>query len=161
MQAGTKGHVSVDVDAPADKLYELVSDVRRMGEWSPECRHCEWLDGATGPAEGARFKGTNRHGLARWSTKPRVVAAKQGREFAFVIRHRGRDMTKWTYSFEPAAEGTTVTESFEMISDMPWYFRLSDRLLMGVQDRKADLEANMRNTLERLKAAAEGDPVTP
>jgi hypothetical protein len=161
MEAGTESHVSLDVNAPADKLYELVSDVRRMGEWSPECRDCEWIDGATGPAVGARFKGSNRHGLARWSTRPLVVSASEGREFAFVIRHLGRDMTKWSYRFEPAAEGTTVTESFEMLNGVPWYFRLSERVLMGVRDRKADLEANMRQTLERLKAAAEGDPSPP
>ncbi len=42
-----------------------------------------------------------------------------------------------------------------MVRDMPWYFRLFDRLLMGVADRKADLETNMGETLRRLKAAAE------
>lgn len=113
------------------------------------------MDRGTGPAVGARFKGTNRRGLTRWSTKPRVVAAEPGREFAFVIGHLGRDMTRWSYRFEPTSGGTTVTESFEMVRDMPWYFRLSDRLLMGVADRKADLETNMGETLRRLKAAAE------
>jgi hypothetical protein len=124
-----------------------------MGEWSPECRHCEWIGGATRPAVGARFKGTNRHGVARWSTKPRVVTADPGREFAFVTGHLGRDMTKWSYRFEPADDHVTVTESFEMLCDMPWYFRLADRLLMGVKDRKADLETNMQETLRRLKTA--------
>jgi hypothetical protein len=48
-----------------------------------------------------------------------------------------------------------VTESFEMLADMPWYFVLGDRLLMGVKDRHADLEKNMADTLQRLKAASE------
>ena len=142
-------------------LYDLVSDVPRMGDWSPECRRCEWIDGATGPAVGARFKGSNQRGLARWSTKPRVVSADPGREFAFVTGHLGRDMTKWTYRFTPASDATTVTESFEMLRAMPWYFRLADRLLMGVTDREADLTTNMTETLQRLKTAKEEAITTP
>jgi Polyketide cyclase / dehydrase and lipid transport len=126
-----------------------------MGEWSPECRRCEWIGGATGPVVGARFKGTNRRGVARWSTRPRVVVADPGREFAFVIGHRGRDMTRWSYRFEPASDGTKVTESFEMLREMPWYFRFADRFLMGVKDRTADLVASMGETLQRLKIAIE------
>ena len=93
------------IDVSPEVLYDLVSDVRRMGEWSPECQRCEWIDGATGPAVGARFKGSNAHGRARWSTTTKVVAAESGREFAFVTGHLGRDMTKWSYQFEPASDG--------------------------------------------------------
>ena len=89
--------------------------------------------------------------MFRWSTKPRVVVADSGREFAFVTTYLGSDMTKWTYRFEPAPNGARVTESFEMMRDMPWVFRVTDRL-MGVKDRKADLEAGMGETLRRFKA---------
>ena len=155
MKVGTRGEASIEVDASPAALYEVVSDVRRMGEWSPECRSCKWVGGATGPTVGARFKGSNRRGIARWSTTPRVVVADPGREFAFVVNHLGRGMTKWSYRFEPIAEHSKVTESFELLRDLPWYFRVADRRLMGVDDRKADLEAGMQETLQRLKAAAE------
>ena len=69
-------------------------------------------------------------------------------------------MTKLSYRFEPASDHTNVTESFEMLRDMPWYFRLADRLLMGVKDRKADLETNMQETLRRLRAATENRGTT-
>ena len=108
---------------------------------------------------GARFKGTNRRGVARWSTTPTVEVADPGREFAFLIRHLGHDATRWTYRFEALADGTEVTESFETLQDLPWYFRLADRLLMGVTDRQADLETNLQETLRRLKAVAEGQQV--
>jgi len=156
MEKGTTGQASVRIEAPPEKVYELVSDVTRMGEWSPECREGTWLDGATGPTVGARFRGRNRRGLARWSTKPRVVAADPGREFAFTTRWLGRDMTRWTYRLEPEGGATRATESFEMLMDVPWYFTASERWMMGVKDRKADLEASMGRTLERLKAAVEG-----
>lgn len=157
MKKGTTGEASVHVEAPLDKVYDLVSDVGRMGEWSPECRRCEWLDGATGPAVDARFKGSNRRGFVRWSTKPRVVTADEGREFAFVTDLRGKDLTKWSYRFEPKGVGTKVTESFEIMNDLPGYIRFTEKYVMRIQDRKADLVNNMQSTLTRIKTAAEGD----
>jgi Polyketide cyclase / dehydrase and lipid transport len=157
MKRGTRATVDVSVAAAPAMLYETVSDVRRMGDWSPECTRCEWIGSATGPVVGARFKGTNRHGLMRWSTKPRVVVANAPHEFAFVTAHLGRDMTKWSYEFRPTADdtGTVVTESFEMLRDMPWYFRAADRWLMGIRDRERDLVTNMGQTLARIKAVVE------
>ena len=155
MKKGTRSEVRVHVNASAQILYELVSDVSRMGEWSPECESGEWLDGATGPSVGARFKGKNRHGRARWTTKPRVVAAEPAREFGFVTQLLGRDMTRWVYRFENAGGGSEVTESFELLRSLPVYIRLTDRLLMGVKDRQADLEDNMRRTLAKIKSTAE------
>lgn len=158
MKKGTYGEARLHVSASPEKVYELVSDVTRMGEWSPETTRCTWLGGVTGPAVGARFKGINRRGVLRWSTTPRVVAADRGREFAFLVSLPvlGREMTRWRYRFEPAADGgTDVLESFEMVNDLPLVVALGERHLMRVDDRKADLEAGMLRTLERIKAVAE------
>lgn len=155
MKRGTTGEARVHISAPPEKVYDLVSDVTRMGEWSPETAKAEWIDGATGPAVGARFKGSNKRRFVRWSTKPEVVAADPGREFAFVTP--GPGSTKWTYRFEPSGdEGTEATESFELMSDMPWIIVTADRYLLGVKDRKADLEQAMQQTLECIRRAAEG-----
>ena len=67
-------------------------------------------------------------------------------------------MTKWTYRFEGAAGGTDLVESFELLNDLPLYLRLTDRFVMKVKDRRADLQANMRRTLANIKAAIEQDP---
>jgi uncharacterized protein YndB with AHSA1/START domain len=156
MNKGTRGEARVHISAPPEKVYDLVSDVTRMGEWSPETFKCEWIDGATGPAVGARFKGSNKRRLIRWSTKPEVVAADPGREFAFVTKGMGPS-TRWSYRFDSAADGgTDVTESFDLLDDLPVYVRLGDRYLMGIKDRQADLEDGMRQTLERIKKVAEG-----
>ena len=155
MKKGTSGQASVHVDAPTEQVYDVVTDVRRMGEWSPETYKTEWLDGATGPALGARFKGSNRRGIARWSTKPRVTACERPREFSFVTDLLGKDQTKWTYRFEPDGDGTRVTESFELLSDTPAVIRFMDRYVMRIEDRKADLEQAMQQTLDRIKRAVE------
>jgi uncharacterized protein YndB with AHSA1/START domain len=156
VKAGTTGEARVQINAPPEKVYALVTDVTRMGEWSPETVRCVWLDGATGPSVGARFKGTNRRGIIRWSTKPKVAAAEPGQGFAFIVAFGGRDLTKWTYRFEPTADGQTMaTESLELRRDLPWYFQLTNRM-MGAKDRKADLELGMQKTLNRIKSVAEG-----
>ena len=156
MKKGTTGEASVLIDAPPEKVYALLSDVTRMGEWSPECRHCEWIDGATGPAVGARFKGSNKIGIFRWSTKPRVVVADEGREFAFATDWRGRDGTKWSYRLAPEGGGTKLTESFEVLSDVARPILFAEKYLMRIKDRRAHLIAGMQTTLGRIKAAVEG-----
>jgi uncharacterized protein YndB with AHSA1/START domain len=151
MKKGTTVEVSMHVDAAPETVYAVVSDVRRMGEWSPETIRCEWIEGATGPAVGARFKGTNKRGFATWSTKPTVVAADPGREFAFDV---GAD-TRWTYRFEPDDGGTRLSESFEMLRDLRWYYAFAERWMMRVKDRRGDLERGMTTTLGRIKQVVE------
>lgn len=77
------GSVTVHVHAPPERVYALVADITRMGEWSPECVRCRWVKGATGPVVGARFRAVNRRGFFRWSNTPEVIAADPGQEFAF------------------------------------------------------------------------------
>ena len=74
-----------DITAPAEKVWALVSDLPRMGEWSPENAGGTWTKGATGPALGAVFKGTNKNGFRRWSTSVTVVAYEPGRVFEFAV----------------------------------------------------------------------------
>jgi polyketide cyclase/dehydrase/lipid transport protein len=153
MKKGTKGEAKVFVDAPPNVVYDVVSDVTRMGEWSPETTKCVWLDGAKNAAVGARFKGSNKRGFITWSTKPAVVAADPGREFAFEVDTDVR----WTYRFEAEGAGTNVTESFEMLRDLRWQYAFAERWLMRVKDRKADLERGMAETLERIKTVVESE----
>ena len=131
-----------------------VSDVTRMGEWSPETVRCEWIDGATGPAVGATFKGSNKRGIARWSTKPVVVAAEPGREFAFVVD----ETTKWAFRCEPDGTGTRLVESFEMLEDVPRRYVWAERYIMRIKDRRADLERGMARDDPAHQAGRRGLP---
>ena len=67
--------VSLRIEAAPEALYDLISNPATMGDLSPECTGGHWLDGATGPAVGARFKGTNKRGPIRWSTNRQRYAA--------------------------------------------------------------------------------------
>jgi uncharacterized membrane protein len=147
---------SVVMEAPAERIYELVADLPRMADWSPECRQVEWLDGSTGPVEGATFIGHNQGGpagLMKWSRRGRVLAADPGREFAFVTEEGGRESTEWRYRLEPLEGSTRVTESYT-VRWIPTWARIVD----VPTNRAGELREAMRHTLERLKGAAEETP---
>lgn len=144
---GVEGQATIHIDAPPEKVYGMISDVTRMGEWSPETHTCEWIEGATGPAVGARFKGSNKRGIMRWSTKPTVTVADPGREFAFDV---GKD-TRWSYELTPKDGGTELTESFESLR-----YLLIFKIISPPQRRKRQLQENVVQTVERIKQVAEG-----
>jgi len=146
--------VTEEVRAEPSVVYDLVSDVTRMGSWSPETTSCRWLGAATGPAVGARFRGTNRHGpLLRWTTTCTVTDAEPGRRFAFDVDFAGVPVARWAYDLEPTATGCTVTESWDDCRMRP--LRIASMPLMGIADRAAHNRRTMRATLTALRLAAE------
>lgn len=149
------GKASITIRAEPAQLWAMITDVTRVGEWSPEAERAEWLDGATGPAVGARFKGYNRRGKAKWSTVCEVIEAEPGRVFAFAVGKPGKPETVWRYRLEARADGVEVTESFELTKPLGFSSRLLTRVTTGVKDRRADLEDGARTTLAALKQAAE------
>jgi uncharacterized protein YndB with AHSA1/START domain len=149
-----KGSVTVHIAAPADRVWALVSDVTRIGEFSPETFEAQWLDGATGPRAGARFRGhvrRNGRGPVYWTTCT-VTAAEPEREFGFSVGGLGSSTANtWRYLLEPAADGTDVTESFELPGTLVNRIYWS---LAGPARLRTNLDG-MRATLERIKAVVE------
>lgn len=145
--------VTETVAAPPELVYDLLSDVTRMGSWSPETTACRWIGGATGPAVGARFRGSNRHGPLQWVTTCTVTAADRGRRFAFDVSFGPLAISSWAYDLANTSEGCRVTES--------WTDRRSGALraaavpVMGVRDRAAHNRRGMVATLAALRKTAE------
>ncbi len=131
----------------------MVSDITRMGEWSPENEGATWTGGATGPREGAGFRGVNRNGSRTWKTAGRVVASDPGRLFGFRITVLGLPSSEWQYHFEPTAGGCRVTETWD--DQRGPVVRLLGRLATGVEHDAAYTRDGMERTLEQLKTAAE------
>jgi hypothetical protein len=135
---------SIVVARPPEALYDMVSDVTRMGEWSPVCTACWWDEGG-GPRPGAWFTGRNELPERTWETRSQVVAADRGREFAFMVRG---SWVRWGYTFTPVDGGTQITESWEFLPDG----------IAGFRERYGpDAEAQIAN---RSEAAHRGIPVT-
>jgi hypothetical protein len=154
--------VTVHVDAPAERIWALVSDITNTGKFSPETFEAEWIGNSREPAVGARFRGhvrRNGRGPVYW-TKCTVTASVPGREFAFgVDGPGGKAVNTWRYQFEPSgdgAAGTDVTESFQL-ADTP-ILRLY-WMIAGKARGRTNVNG-MRTTLERIKAVAESPEQT-
>lgn len=146
--------VTVHMAVPVDRVWDLVSDVTRIGEFSPETFEAKWADGASGPAVGAMFRGhvrRNGRGPTYWTTC-RVTECTPGEVFSFEVITGGRALNTWTYRLAPAGDGTDVTESFQLAPVLP--LRLYWAVL-GWARGKTNREG-MRTTLERMKAVVEG-----
>ncbi|MHB2023712.1 MAG: SRPBCC family protein [Mycobacteriales bacterium] len=146
--------VSVQVAAEPARVWELVGDPARMGQWSPECYRVDWIDGASGPAVGARFHGHNRLGWRKWTTTGQIVTYESGRALAFDVSLFGRPVARWSYLVEPDGSQTRLTEKFLDRRDK--IFRLLGPAARGVSDTEKHNRAGMLATLERIRLAAEG-----
>ena len=142
-----------EINASAEQVWKMVSDLPRMGEWSPENEGGVWLKGADGPKEGVKFRGSNRHGKRKWKTIATIIDAEPGRKLTFRITVLGIPDSEWSYDFEPTDGGCHVTESWA--DRRPGWFKPLTALVSGVSERETHNRAGMEQTLEALKAAAE------
>jgi len=142
---------SVEVGAAPEAVYALVSDLPRMGAWSPECTGVTWRGSARAAVEGARFVGHNRSGRLRWSTNGSVVVAEPGRRLAFEVTVGPVKVARWEYLFEATASGCTVTEQWTDRRPSP-VRGLLDAVLGS---REQANRRGIRATLAALKTEAE------
>ncbi len=148
----THGSESVEIERDPATVFAAIVDVTRIGEWSPECIGARWIDGATGPAVGAKFAGDNRLELAgipvkKWTTTSEVTEYVADRVFEF----SAEGYTTWRYELEPTGTGTRVTESYDYTSQPGTQTFVYEKLLR----RPAAMNKGMRRTLDRIKASVE------
>lgn len=157
LQVGKSCEASTVVDAPVEAVWALVSDVARTGEWSVECRGAEWLDGASGPVKGARFRGRNRRNATRWSRVCEVLEVDPARRLAWrtLPTRLLPDSTRWDFELTPAGTGTRLTERMQVLQIPVLYDRLFAAVLPQHRDRTADLEADLGRIKTRLEARAD------
>lgn len=148
--------VTVHMNAPAGLIWNLVSDVTRIGEYSPETFEAEWLDGATRAEVGARFRGhvkRNGRGPVYW-TNCKVTASEPGVVFEFMVEGpKGRPVNTWRYELHGTGQGTDVTESFQLSEALPFKIYWT---VMGRWRGKTN-RTGMQTTLERIKVVAEAE----
>jgi polyketide cyclase/dehydrase/lipid transport protein len=144
---------SIVIARSPEDLFTLVSDVTRMGDWSPVCKACWWDEGG-GPHVGATFTGRNELPERTWETRSEVVAADPGREFAWVVTMTG---ARWGYTFEPVEGGTKVTESWDLPPQAVAFFeeRFGDGAETQIAERGDLARTGIAATLEAIKATAE------
>ncbi len=145
--------VSRQIAASPETVWSAITDITRMGEWSPECHSCEWKDDATGPAVGAWFIGHNRNGEFEWSTEAEIIECVPNEVFRFDGVFGDLHFAKWGYLIAPVDDGCIVTETWE--EGRPPEVIEMTKSISGVDDRASHNRTGMEQTLERLAAAVE------
>lgn len=149
---------SIDVELGPDALYALVSDVTRMGDWSPVCRACWWDEDADGPQVGAWFTGRNVTPQRTWETRSQVVKAEPGREFAWEVNN---GWVRWGFSFDALdGGGTRLTESWAFLPRGLEGFRerFGDQAEAQIAERTEAAHRGIPETLAAIKKTAESAP---
>jgi hypothetical protein len=144
---------SVSVSVPPDELYALVSDITRMGEYSPTCKACWWDEGG-GPEVGAYFTGRNETPERTWESRSQVVAADPGRKFGWIVNN---GWVHWEYTFEPDGDGTKLTESWEFLPAgiAGFHERYGEHAEAAIENRRDAVRHDIPATLAAIKKAAE------
>ena len=145
--------VSATIAASPERVWELLSDLPRMGEWSPETTEVHWRKGATAPAVGVTFVGKNRNERHGWATHGRITQCVVNRRLSFLVTAAGFRVAEWSYDLAPAGEGCEVTETW--VDRRGTVARALGGPVSGVADRATHNKGTMEVTLARLKAAAE------
>lgn len=154
--------VHLTVVAPPERVWELVSDVTRVGDWGAECVAAEWLDGADGPVVGARFRGYQVRKSSKWETTSTVIEAERGVSFAWAVEDPTNPAATWRYQLDSDESESTVVHYRAVMG--PGTSGLTAKIAKS-PDREEDLIAlrleehkqNMMATLQAIKRAAEQD----
>jgi uncharacterized protein YndB with AHSA1/START domain len=142
----------IDINAPVTKVWELVSDLNRMPQWSPQCRAMKALGGPL--RQGSRTINLNRRKFLFWPTTSRITEFIPDKKLAFRVNENG---TVWSYELEPTATGTRLTESRHAENGVSAFSNITIGALMGgVPSFERELVDGMNESLSRIKAAAEG-----
>jgi uncharacterized protein YndB with AHSA1/START domain len=140
----------VDIDAPASKVWALISDFRRMPEWSPQCR---WMRPFGPLRQGTRTLNVNRRNRMYWTTTCTMVEVIPEKKLAFRVNANG---TIWTYELEPNGDGTRVIESRHAENGVTAFSNLSvNALFGGTANFERELLEGMNTSLANIKGAAE------
>ncbi|OZC59985.1 polyketide cyclase [Rhodococcus sp. 06-470-2] len=142
---------TIDIAASPETVWSIVSDLQRMGEWSPQCKMMKVFGGPVG--KGTKTLNVNRKGMLVWPTTSKVVTFEPNRELAFrVVENK----TIWSYTLTPTATGTTVVEKREAPSGTSAVSSLLvKRVLGGIDEFDVELVEGMNSTLRRIKVESE------
>jgi uncharacterized protein YndB with AHSA1/START domain len=140
----------IDIDAPPSTVWALISDFRRMPQWSPQCR----LMRALGPVRpGTRTLNVNRRNRLLWTTTCTILEVIPETKLAFRVN---TNRTIWSYELEPNGPGTRVTETRHAENGVTVFSNISvNALLGGTANFERELLDGMHTSLANIKAAAE------
>lgn len=141
---------SIDIAASPERVWAVVSDPRRMPEFSPQCVRMITLGR---PRAGAWTVNLNRDGWKFWPTTARIVRYEPNHALAFRV---GQNRSVWSYTLEPTETGTRLIERRDMPNGTTVFSRKAIDLVLGGETAfEETLLRGMDETLTKIKTAAE------
>jgi uncharacterized protein YndB with AHSA1/START domain len=144
----------VEISAPPEQVWALISDPTRTPEWSPVCRRVEWIPPSSQPAVGARFRGHNQLRAFKWARECEIDEWEPARTIAFHTEFKGHVSTRWHYTLEPSDGGTRLRETYRA-AFLPTWVWLLRKLPGGASTSAKDTKKNISTSLEKIKQLAE------
>lgn len=145
----------IEIAAPPAQVWDLISDVCRMPEWSPQVKSTRLRSGFDRVELGTEFTNLNVHGELEWKTRAQIVRFTPGEELAFRIEE---NWVVWAFRVEPTDRGDTRLiqrrETPEGISEVS--LNLTESAMGGQEAFTQLLRNGMRQTLESIKTTTEG-----
>lgn len=139
------------INAPVSKVWELISDLKNMPRWSPQCRLMKPIGGSV--RQGTRTVNFNRRKYLFWPTTSQVTEYVPQKKIAFKV---DLNRTIWSYELEPMDTGTRLIESRHAENGTTAISNMTVNALMGgVPSFERELVEGMNESLARIKAAAE------
>ncbi len=151
-QKPASAQAEVRIDADPQAVYALITDLSTLAACAEEAAAMKWVNGDAARS-GAVFKGMNRNGIRRWTTKCTVTDAEPGSSFAFDVGYFGIPVAHWRYDIARTDGGCRVTE--RMWDRRPGWFVKPGGVATGVMDRPTVNTEHIKLTLQRLKDKAE------
>jgi uncharacterized protein YndB with AHSA1/START domain len=159
---GARVEVKVELDGSPQQIWDLITDVTRIGEWSPECCDGWWVDTTPPlPRLGALFEGHNRYPGGFEATVPCVVTeASPPSAFAWVVLDPDglveRPGSIWSYQLSPSSTTgrTVVNHRFEHGPGTTGVRRATnehpEHAQQIVDSRLDELRRNMTDTIDAM-----------
>ncbi|MEV6556372.1 SRPBCC family protein [Nocardia sp. NPDC051756] len=141
---------TIDIAAPPDKVWAVVSNLKRMPEFSPQCVRMVPLGT---PKAGTWVLNLNTDGKKYWPTTARIVRFEPNQAFAFKINE---NRSIWSYTLEATETGTRLVERRDVPNGTSWFSRKSiDAALGGEAPFEEALIRGMHETLDKIKTVVE------
>lgn len=94
-----------------ERAWALVTDIELPTRTDGELQRVEWLDGATGVAVGARFRGYNANSqMGEWHTEPEVVEVEDGRRWVWCVGSAAAPLAVWGFEVDADGDGSVVRQ---------------------------------------------------
>ncbi|MGI9126242.1 MAG: SRPBCC family protein [Mycobacterium sp.] len=152
--------VGIDIAAPAEMVWDVISDITVMPRFSTELQSVGWAPGFDGPRMGALFHGANRHpSVGEWTTRSEIVDFDPPRRFGWAVGGAENPVATWIFDLSPIAEGTRLAYTARVGPGRSGLTMLIEREPQRTEEiverRMAQWRSGMQATLAGIRELAE------